>query len=320
MKRFILNILLFCIPIIIWLFVKWTQPYDLQFAAHFTKGDCFSHGIWLHDRIYSNPKPIDIAFFGTSHTINAINDELLSNKLNKNIVNCGYCRLGRNLQELFAKEVIIGHNNPTAEHDLYFNKNPDLEKIIIEIRENEEVSSHPMYPYWSNFREMLQMPYNRDYINDWYLYTVSRIEHDKSKIYPTDYKYDDTEYGGSSNADTIDITQLQGFQERHSKRLEKNRNNFVNSYFSESTYHFPKHYLNKIHQQCEQRNIELQFIYLPSFASAKIRPQHLTYYESLGKVIIPPQEIWENPNYWFDKEHLNIAGATAFSQWLTTQL
>ena len=313
MKRFILNISLFCIPFAFWLFGRWTQSYDLQFAAHFTKGDCFEHGIWLHDRLKLNETDINVAFLGTSHTINAINDGLLSKKIGKNVVNCGYCRLGRNLQKLFSQSLF----NYVKNGDL---KTRNLEKIIIEIRENEEVSSHPMYPYWSNFREMLQMPYNRDYVNDWYLFTISRIEYNKSKLYPTVYEVDTSAFGGSANKDTIDITQLQGFYDRHSKRIENDRNNFRNTYLEKQTYYFPKYYLDKIHKRCESLNIELQFIYLPSFASTTIEPQHLTYYESLGKVIMPPQEIWENPNYWFDKEHLNTVGATIFSEWLATQL
>ena len=313
MKRFIINILLFCLPIVVWLFVKWTQPHDQQFTAHFTKGDCFSHGSWLQDRLYLNETEIDIAFFGTSHTINAIDDKLLSKKLNKNVVNCGYCRLGRNLQELFTQQLFSYNQSANL-------KNPNLEKIIIEVRENEEVSSHPMYPYWSNFREMLQMPYNRDYINDWYLYTISRIEYDKSKLYPTIYEIDTTNFGGSSNLDTIDITQLEDFKERHSKRLKKDRNNIKNTRFEDFTYRFPKHYLNKIHQKCHDKNVELVFLYLPSYASTTLEPQHLAYYQSLGTVIIPPKKIWNNPDYWFDKEHLNIAGSTIFSEWLVSQL
>lgn len=308
MKRFIINLLLFCIPMVIWLFVKWTQPYDLQFAAHFTQGDCSGIGRWVHDRIVLNKTAIDVAFIGTSHTIDAIDDKYLSEHLNSNIVNLGYCHLGRNLQSVFV-EMLLSREGGLPK------------KIILEIRENEEPSSHSMFPYWASFDDMWQMPYNRDYFSDWYTYSVARIEYSKSNFASKKYPLIQKNVGyWSANKDTINPADLNGFKERHQKRLESVKSNFQNTYLHDFTYNVPTKSLKKIHQLCQENNIKLEFIYLPDFASMDIEPLHLTLYQSIGKVIIPPQEIWNNSNYWHDKAHLNLAGSKAFSSWLSDRL
>lgn len=309
MKRFIINILLFCLPIVAWLFFKWSQDNNPQFAANFTKGDCSEIGVFVHDRIVQNKAKIDIAFFGTSHTIDAIDDEYLSKQLNKNVVNLGYCHLGRNLQALFVELLFTSRNEQLPE------------KIILEVRENEETSSHPMYAYWADSEQMFQTPFNRDYFSDWYTYTISRIEYDKSIMLQRKYKDVDKQFGHrKANKDTINTVALDGFKERHTKRLESVKNNFQNTHFNDQIYRLPKYYLNKIHQLCEANNVELQFIYLPSFSSVDIEPQHLEFYQNLGKIIVPPKEIWDNQDYWFDKSHVNVTGSKALSQWLATQL
>ena len=85
------------------------------------QNDCYGYAGWIYDRIYTNPNPVDIAFVGSSHTINGVDDKLINSKIQgKQVTNFGYCRPGRNLDYLMVR-------------DLIEKKHPEL--IILEMRE-----------------------------------------------------------------------------------------------------------------------------------------------------------------------------------------
>src|SRR6476661_964112 len=100
MKKFILHILLFLLPIVAgWVMVV-SQSIDKKRAYHYLTEDGEGRGAWMYRRIYESKEPIDIAFLGSSHTINGINDTLINQLLRdsgstKTTCNLGYCRLGR---------------------------------------------------------------------------------------------------------------------------------------------------------------------------------------------------------------------------------
>jgi len=43
-------------------------------------------------------------------------------------------------------------------------------------------------------------------------------------------------------------------------------------------------------------------------------------YRKYGEVLIPPHEIFEDPDNWFDENHLNRAGASKLSAWVSGQI
>ena len=90
--------------------------YDKAFAWNFIEGDCGGHGNWVWNRIYNNPKTIDVAFIGSSVIIAGINDQVVEDSfrrqtdLDLNFANLGYCRFGRNLSYAILKE-LFGQRN-----------------------------------------------------------------------------------------------------------------------------------------------------------------------------------------------------------------
>ncbi|HAW51081.1 MAG TPA: hypothetical protein DCX54_01955 [Flavobacteriales bacterium] len=83
---------------------------------------------------------------------------------------------------------------------------------------------------------------------------------------------------------------------------------------------YPFHYLNRIKTLCEKHDIELIFLYIPSFGMAAEKPLNLAEYQKYGRVILPPKNLFNNPGEWADNEHLNFNGSHRFTRWLANEL
>ena len=79
-------------------------------------------------------------------------------------------------------------------------------------------------------------------------------------------------------------------------------------------------YLKKISKTCSDRNIDIYFLFLPSYGSYLDQPKEYHTYLKYGEVLIPPKEIFENQTNWYDENHLNQAGANELSVWIVEQI
>src|SRR6187402_494770 len=140
MKRLYKNIILFILPIaLVFIFVSINKR--LKYIG--LKKECFDHGLLLYDRIYKDAKPVDLAFFGSSHTINAIDDTLIARKLNKSVFNFGFCSLGQNIYYTLLKEVLTTKKIST---------------VVLEVREDEDRYSHKVFPFIADTKDVLFPP------------------------------------------------------------------------------------------------------------------------------------------------------------------
>ena len=294
--------LTFFLPFIL-LFIVIPVNDRLRFQA--LENDCFDHGRWIYDRTYLNKKGVDIAFFGSSQTINAINDELIEGRIeNKLVANFGYCRLGRNLHFALIKRLL---------------EVKQIEEIFLEVREDEDRYSHDVFPFVASTQDVITPHafFNRDI-------AVDIIDHFKYKIELTkdwlfndnfDILIDTNAFGNYTPADTVAVEvliQVQKDRLEHIRSLSQFQRDFYMAY--------PKSYLLDIYNLCEEKGTKLSFIYLPPYGFHQRAPKELAYYSQFGKVYIPPQEIFNNTNNWFDENHLNISGANQLSLWLVEQL
>lgn len=302
MKKLIRNIALFCLPLLLLLMVV---PVDKRMQYLGLKDDCFNHGIWIHDRIYHNPKPVDIAFLGSSHAINGFNDEFLSDSLEPlEAVNFGYCRLGRNLHYVLLKEIL--HKKK-------------LKTLVLEVREEEDRYSHPVFPFLAKSRDaMLPNPFfNRDILIDMWNHLSYKVEIYQDMLYnqteQPPYRLEDHGYAyHTDTASSVFLDRIMVDRKQRSVRSPGLEMRFHNN--------FAHVYLKKIARLCEARHIELYFLYFPSYGSAYELPLSIDTYEEYGKVLVPPKEIFADKNHWYDENHLNKAGATRLSAWLLGEL
>jgi hypothetical protein len=309
MKRFLRKIFLFSLPVLIGLGIIFFIKTDREFCYNYVKGDCDQRGKLLYKKIYEDPNKVDYLFVGSSKTWNDINDELLEELIaspgsyHYKLFNVGYCRFGRNLDYLFCKE---------------FLKRNRLKKIFLEVRADESTTSHPIFPFLANGKEVLEgaLALNGSLFPDVYDHLLMNINYTRCllKLERAEKNMTNPFRHGYNNIDkTIPADKLDEFYAKELKELQP-----VNT--SAISYRFSNYYLKKIKQLCDKKNIELVFVYLPSYGNISKAPAFKSDYEKMGKVIIGPDSIFRNKMYYKDVAHFNSRGAEAFTRFLATAI
>lgn len=296
MNRLIRHILLFLLPLILVLIFL---PVDHRMAYQGLQDDCFDHGLWIHDRIFEHEKDIELLFLGSSHTINAVDDGLIENETGISTANLGYCRLGRNLHEFFLQEVLKKH---------------EPRMLILEIRESEDEHSHPIFPYLASTSEVMRPDFvwNRDYLDDVQQHLSYKLDLFQDRLWGGESLPVRLEpFGFSVNVDTAEIEVLREFQSRKKKTTEAPLDGL--------NMQFPKNSIQRIVEVCSESEVQLVFLYLPSFGSTTDQISS-SFYGEIGPLIIPPLSMLENTDFWHDPQHLNEAGASMLSTWISQQL
>lgn len=302
MKRLLKNIILFCIPLLVVLIIL---PVDKRSKYQGLEDDCFNHGIWVHDRVFNNEKPIDIAFLGSSRTINGIDDELITSQLvGVNAINLGYCRLGRNLTYVLLKEISQAQG---------------LKAVVVEVREKEDRYSHPIFPHLAYSQDaILPNPFfNRDMLSDMWTHFAYKIEVTQDVIYRqgTSFPISENAFGFTSHTETASTAYLDEVLQKKSvpkKQASQTEQDFHNNY--------ARVYLRKISNYCSQNDIELYFLFMPGYGTPDETPGEYETYQKYGKVLIPPRKIFTKQSNWFDENHLNEAGARELSDWVAGEI
>ncbi len=304
MKKLWLKILIFMAPLIL---MFGFLPVDKRLNYVELKDDCFYHGIWLYDRIHNNPAPVDIVFLGSSHTVNSINDTLIEKicgDTTLHVVNMGYCRYGVNLYYAFLKELMK-------------KKSPEI--VFIEVREDENIYSHPIFPYVADPGDVFcESPFfNQDLFSDYvsfYEYRIKLVKAQYVKMETVEPVRTDN-HGFAASADTAQESFLKGIKDK-SRAKGTSRANF----FRKMEMVFPGHYLDKIATLCRNSGVKLVFLYIPQYGSPWLPPREMETYTKLGGVLIPPAEIFADSDNWFDENHLNQAGANKLSAWIAMKV
>ena len=302
MGKLLKNIILFLIPMLLMIVLL---PVNKRFMYQGLKDDCSNIGIWVHDRIFNNPRPIDIAFLGSSRTMNSINDRLISDSITgREAVNFGYCRFGRDLNFVILKDII---------------REKSLRNLVIEVRDNENRFSHPIFPYIAQSRDVvLANPiYNADLLSNAWTHFSYKIELTQDFIYQHDsavpirigdFGFAPVE-GTASSSSLDEIKQMRSIPKPEVMKIVQD---FHASY--------ARAYLKKISKTCSERNIDIYFLYLPSYGSNIDKPKEYDTYLKYGVVLIPPNDIFEDQINWYDENHLNQCGAKKLSIWITKQI
>lgn len=300
MKKLFRNTALFLAPLVVLLYFL---PVQRRLKYQGLKDDCFNHGIWIHDRIFEHQTPIDLAFLGSSHTINGIDDKTLSDSLKIKVANLGYCRLGINLSYVLLQELLQGKK---------------IKTLVLEIRETEDRYSHPVFPHLASSSEVL-FPhpfFNRDLGSDIWMHFSYKIELTQEYLYSQKKAaFQSQSWGYAPHEDTANreiLFKIKEERQANDKHLSSFAYRFYNAY--------PESYLKDVYQLCQEQQIELLFLYSPAFGAREKRPSGYDLYRKYGQVLLPPQALLDDPNHWHDENHLNRAGGQKLSAWLVKQL
>lgn len=302
MKRLSIKILKFCWPLVIGCVLCFFIPTPRIFNYHYIKDDCYNHGSWIYDRIARNNTPVDVAFIGSSHTIHAFNEPIIENKLiGMQVVNFGYCRMGRNLQNVFLKDILKY-------------KQPKL--VIIEITEEETKNSHDIFPYLAKNTDLFvsKSAINRDYFFDLYHGFVTRFDGVKQTyIFRKKYTEPDSTIYGYGSSERIAPAEELG---NNMAAWEKRKNKSSNPTLKNIQLKYPKAYLEAMTKLLDEKDIPFCFVYLREYGSKLKKPIDTKYYESMAPVLLPPESLYANPELWMDGSHLNDRGAEICSEWI----
>ncbi len=302
MKRLYKNIFLFVLPIALAiLFI----PMNTRLKYIGLRNECFDHAILLYDRSHNNPEPVDIAFFGSSRTINCIDDTLIQRKLGgkKHIFNFGYCTLGQNIYYTLVKTLLEGKK---------------IETVVLEVREDEDRYSHNMFPFLADTKDVLFPPllFNRDYfvdIENHFLYKIELFQDISfGRIKQSLHRMENYGYATGDHVATVAfLDSVQRVNAVPGIELTALERNFHMKY--------PRSYLEKLSNLCKEKKVKIIFLYLPAYG-CYTKPKEYDNYKKYGEVIIPPKEIFDKKENWSDQQHFNSSGATELSSWLANYI
>lgn len=301
----LIKILLVCfVPLILLVYLF---PIEKERMYASLELDCTNRGVWMYDRLYNNQLPIDLAFIGSSHTINAITEKRIQQSANcgaLNIVNLGYCRMGRNMSYVLLKEIL---------------ENKSVKSLVLEVREDEDRYSHPVFPFLADSRDVLgaSLLFNKDFLVDNWDHFAYRCQLIQETVFGhlIPKVKESSDFGFMANVDTLPIKEALAVKEERISVIQEQGELARRFYI-----HYPRSYLQQISELCRQHQIQLYFLYLPGYGSEVVQPIETGVYSTLGTLLLPPAELLNDRDNWHDPNHFNIGGAGRLSDWLGSRL
>jgi hypothetical protein len=155
MRAFLRNFALGAVTAVIVLAAMLFLPHDRYIRWQDMRVEAYARLGWIYERIHFDPTPIDIAFIGTSHTMNGIDAAAVSESLTQatsgsgsavrqiHVTNLAIPSYGRNLHWLIARELL---------------ENRRVGVLVLEIFENETRKAHPLFVYPAELSDVLNAP------------------------------------------------------------------------------------------------------------------------------------------------------------------
>lgn len=289
---------------------------------------------WIYERIHFDPTPIDIAFVGTSHTVFGIDSQVVEHacldagETRCHTVNLGLEHLGRNVHWLIARELLAS-------------RTPRL--LVIEVQETEFRALHPAFGSLAEPGDIISAPIfiNTSFVTDLvhlplrqmtlFVHTLApRLfgEHEAfiSSLYRGSH-WDDTFASlgspqhpiASPTPRTRGATTAELERERIQSAAADENNIKLPAVLRPFEYRANLIYLDKLMTLAREKNVEVRFLYMPSFA-VTAPPRFSALYASFAPSWQVPDTILSQPALWSDIGHLNYDGAVTLSTWLGARI
>jgi hypothetical protein len=302
-------------------------PHDRYIRWQDMRVEAYARLGWIYERIHFDQTPIDIAFIGTSRTMNGIDADAVSNVIARTLTNTGSNRIihatnfgipeyGRNLHWLIVRELL---------------ENRQVGMIVLEIFENETRKAHPLFIYPAEVSDVLEAPLlvNLNYLHDVVRLPYRQLSLLVKSLWPEQFglksHFDPIHYDGSTVDNTrvvqvhgtpltplrnqrIDPAKLEAWKR---SRAEGKHLHMLGRQLDWLEYRYPRYYLNKILDLAQQKRVPVRFLYLPAYGQPDL-PYDMTLYEGRGE-IITVNDILTRQENWEDVDHLNFYGAAEVS-------
>jgi len=264
----------------------------------------------LDHRIEMNPKPIDIAFFGSSHTATGVADKMIEGLLGAtgtpfSIVNFGTFYMGRDLQ-LFELKRLLSRRKPRL--------------VVIEVTEHEYEFGHEHLPYIGDPSDLFCCkfyldPYFPKHIALYLKLQATHALQDATGNAPSLAPVDTWDHGWRPYMRQWSLAEYAaamgppgrwgGLKERiHAKA---------------SAYGLDV--VRRMLAEARAKNVRVAFLYLPSIRYiGRKTPVGRDEYTPFGPVIDFPLALRDEPGIWYDEAHLNQQGAEKLAPFIADGL
>jgi hypothetical protein len=285
LKRFLAHISFFILPIVALLLLIWGNDVSERQKWNRLTGNCYKSAC-NYSLIYDADSNIDIAFIGSSRMFCSVNDTVLSKSWNKNVVNLGYCRPGRNLQYKLLQMLFDDHK-PS--------------RIFIEINQDEDWYGHFDFGNVATTKEVIGSlsDKNPKFLRDLKNNFVMKFDLTQRKWFNRPYENNYCSTGSTYREDTTLNLTPQAFADTNTKEQR---------YVSEL-------YFERMVSLCNAEGCEVTFIYLPRFGLLDQEPHYVDYYHSFGEIIYPPADL-DRAGFWADASHFNKQASIRFTDYL----
>lgn len=314
MKRFLSRLFLFSLPfwgLLVWLLAA---DYPSQRGWTMVLKDCRT-GEWIYQRLHENPKPVEVAFVGTSRTMCGVFDSLIQKNLvdsfalRMQVASFGVCRPGNNLHYLLAREIIDA-------------KKPAL--MIVEVQNHFHPGSHSHFPALAQLRDLASAPLivNTAWFSDWMQGIQARLLYRRDELLGVKRKY----LNELTNPDhSFVVVPVDGIadsvsMEKTKARRSQNQLPPEPAASPSLTTRATRIYYERIAAMCKEQGIKLVFLYFPGYGTPEPEPVEAEWLRSQGELWLPPATVFGPREHYFDADHLNRKGATAFAAWLSQQI
>lgn len=292
-----------------------TLPHDLVVRYSALTGDA-KRVQWVYRRVNVDQAPVDVAFIGTSHAMQAVDDASIESALRNsgrplNVANLAVPYHGRDLHHFVFQELLEA-------------RNPKL--VVLEVRHAEGRDGHPVFAEIADVGQVLGSSL-RIYLRA--LQDLARLPNRQLSLFMRNFLQPDVEDtlqrpNENLHSYRADIRPLAGDGAEAGMKRGRAFNARVNaSAWRKSLepleYRYARNIVREMCEKAQASGTEMTFLYLP-FYSAPAKPHDLKFYRQCGEVWFMHPEVIASTNKWRDKNHLNDDGSALMAPWLAERI
>lgn len=309
----------------LWAALFWA-PVSQEARMHGTLGSDYLKNAWIYDRLHHDDTPIDIAFFGSSRMLQAVDAGRLETALNAgsasglHVENLAIPGLGRDAQLLLARELLAA-------------KRPRL--AVFELDYLEDPSPNGGFPLLTSGPELLDMPLlvNRELPYDLLFVPAHNLRllwdelRGADRFNPARYAglhWNGTEFNHGANGQIsaprayyLPADRLRSDAAQWAGNLRRKAGQYDSWAWLELRYN--EVLMRRLLETVRQSGTRIVFLYMPPVGMSE-PPFHQDMLRQYGEIWSLPADIEGDNRYWTNPTHPNLFGARRISDWLAGRL
>ena len=311
--------------LVLWAALFWA-PVSQEARMHATAETDFLKAGWIYDRLHHDDTPIDIAFFGSSRMLQAVDASRLETALNAgsaaglHVENLATPGLGRDSELLFARELLA-------------TKRPRM--VVFEVDYIEAGWPNDAFPLLVSGPELLEMPLviNRDLLYDLLFVPAHNLRLLWNRLRgvdgfdPAHYEgphWNGTEFNhGRDGQISAPRTEYLPAAKLHEEaawwagNLRRKAGQYDSWAWIQLRYN--EILLQRLLDMVKQSGTRIAFLYIPPVGMGA-PPFNQALLRQYGEIWSMPADIEADNRNWLNPTHPNLYGARRISDWLAGRL